>query len=67
MAQTRPLFVYFCSFNMTYSTNLTINDKNEDGVLGTRIRGRRLVGADKSTELWRHPIQAQLKQEPTIT
>ena len=26
-----------------------------DGVLGTRTRGGRMVGADESTELLRHP------------
>ena len=25
-------------------------------MLGTRTRGGRMVGADESTELWRHPI-----------
>ena len=45
-----------CSFfsHDKYSTN-SINDKNLDGVLGTRTRGGRMVGAYKSTELWRHP------------
>ena len=28
-----------------------------DGVLGTQTRGGRMEGADKSTELWRHPNQ----------
>ena len=56
MGQTRPLFGLFRSFShYKYSTNLTINDKSIDGVLGTRTRGSRMVGADKSTELWRHP------------
>ena len=27
-----------------------------DGVLGTRTQGGRMVGADESTELWRHPV-----------
>ena len=31
-----------------YSTNLTINDKSIDGVLGTRTQGGRMVGADES-------------------
>ena len=26
-----------------------------DGVLGIRTRGRRIVGADETTELWRPP------------
>ena len=38
-----------------YSTN-TINDKSVDGVLGTRTQCSRMVGADESTELWRHPF-----------
>ena len=43
--------------NINYSTNLTINDKSIDGVLGTRTRGGRMEGADESTELWaEHPI-----------
>ena len=48
------LFISFFSHDK-YSTNLTINDKSIDGVLGTRTRGGRMVGADESTELWRHP------------
>ena len=48
-----PLFVYFHSFHMTNSN--TINEKSIDGVLGTRTQGGMMVGADKSTELWRHP------------
>ena len=57
MGLIQSLFVYFPSFSHdTYSTNLTINDKSVDGVLGTRTRGSRMVGADKSTELCRrHP------------
>ena len=55
MGQARPLFVYFSFFsNDKYSTN-TINEKSIDGVLGIRTRGGRMVGADESTELWRHP------------
>ena len=38
-----------------YSTN-TINDKSIDGVLGTRTRDSMMVGADESTELWRHAL-----------
>ena len=30
--------------------------KSIDGVLGTRTQGSKMEGADKSTELWRHPI-----------
>ena len=43
-------FVLFSHCNDEYSTNLTINDENIDGVLGTQTRGGRKEGADKSTE-----------------
>ena len=49
------LFILFFSHDK-YSTNLTINDKSIDGMLGTQTRGGRMVGEDESTELWRHPI-----------
>ena len=52
MGQFRPLFVYFCSFLVTLSIQI---EKRIDGVLGIRTRGRRMVGADKSTELWQPP------------
>ena len=49
----------FCIFSFfshdKYSRNLTINDKSIDGVLGIQTGGGSMVGADKSTELWRHP------------
>ena len=51
MGQTQPFLFIFVIF----STNLTINYKSVDGVLGTQAQGGRMVGADKSTELWRHP------------
>ena len=45
----------FCLFSFfshdKYSINFTIKDKSVDGVLGTRTRVGRMVGADKSTEL----------------
>ena len=53
MGQSRPLFVYFCHFLDTIS--IIQIEKSVDGVLGTRTRGRRMVGADKTTELWRPP------------
>ena len=44
-------FCLFLFFSLDkYSAN-TINDKSIDGVLGTRTRGGRIVGADESTEL----------------
>ena len=52
MGQSRPLFVYF---RVTISIQI---EKTVDGVLGIRTRGRRMVGAVKTTELWRpHKIQ----------
>ena len=54
MGQSRPLFVfYFRSFLVTISIQI---EKSKDGVLGIRTRGRRMVGADKTTELWRPPF-----------
>ena len=44
----------FCLFLYFHMTNLTVNNRRIDGVLGTRTRGGRMVGADKSTELLRH-------------
>ena len=62
IGQTQPLFNYFHSFHK-YSTNLTINYKSIDGVLGTWTRGSRMVGADKSTELCRRHCTSWLLQE----
>ena len=53
------LFISFFSHDK-YSSNLTINDKSIDGVLGTRTRGSNMVGADESTELWRHKAECYL-------
>ena len=47
MGQSRPLFVYFRSF-LTISIQI---EKSVDGVLGIRTQGRRMVGADETTEL----------------
>ena len=43
----------FRSFLITISIQI---EKSVDGVLGIRTRGRRMVGADETTELWRPPI-----------
>ena len=56
MGQTRSLFVHFCPFLNTMTNivqNYTI--KCVDGVLGIQTLDRSTVGADESTELWRHP------------
>ena len=42
------------TFLTSHDTNLTINDKSVDGVLGSRTLGGRMEGADESTEVWRH-------------
>ena len=52
MGQSRPLFVYFCYFLDTIS--IIQIEKSIDGVLGIQTWGRRMVGADKTTELWSH-------------
>ena len=49
MGQTRPLFRPFLNTMTIVVENLTI--KCIDGVLGIRTRYRKMVGADKSTEL----------------
>ena len=53
MCRSRPLFVYFCYFLNTIS--IIQIEKSIDGVLGIWTPGRRMVGADKTTELWRPP------------
>ena len=55
MGQTRPLFCLFSFFSHDKYSKNTINDKSIDCVLGTRTQGGMMVGADKSTELWRQP------------
>ena len=55
-----PNPAYFCLFSFfshdKYSTNLAINEKSVDSVLGTQTQGGRMVCADESTELWWHPL-----------
>ena len=58
MGQSRPLFVYFRSFLNTISIQI---EKSVDGVLRIRTRGRRMVGADETTEQWRPPMMHFLK------
>ena len=55
MGQSRPLFVYFCSFLVIISIQI---EKSIDVVLGIRTRGHRMVGADETTELWRPPLDS---------
>ena len=54
MGQSRPLFVYFRYFLDTIS--IIQIEKSIDGVLEIRTQGRRMVGPDETTELWRPPI-----------
>ena len=58
MGHSRPLFVYFRSFLITTSIQI---EKSIDGVLGIQTQGRRMVGADETTELWRPEIFGQLR------
>ena len=46
-------FVYFHYFLDTIS--IIQIEKSIDGVLGIRTQGRRMVGADETTELWQPP------------
>ena len=50
IGQSRPFFVYFRSFLVTISIKI---EKSLDGVHGIQNWGRRMVGADETTELWR--------------
>ena len=52
MGQSRPLFIYFRIFLVTISKQF---EKSKVGVLGIRM-----VGADKTTELWRPPLDGDL-------
>ena len=49
MGQYRPLFVYFSYFLITIS--IIQIEKSIDVVLGIQTQGRRMVGADKTSEL----------------
>ena len=53
MGQSRPLFVYFRPFLITIS--IIQIEKSIDNVLRIWTCSRRMVGADKTTELWRPP------------
>ena len=53
LGQSRPLFGYFRYFLDRIS--IIQIKKSIDGVLGIRTLGRRMVGADETTELWRPP------------
>ena len=58
MGQSRPLFVYFLPFLITIS--IIQIEKGLVGVLGIRTRGRRMIGADETMQLWRPPIHVYL-------
>ena len=63
MGQTRLFLFIFILFSYgidKYSTNLAINDKSIDDVLGTRTRGSRMVGSDESMELLRQCLIQRL-------
>ena len=55
MGQSRPLFVYFRSFLIPITISIIQIEKSIDGVHGIQTRGRRIVGKEETTELWRHP------------
>ena len=64
----------FCLFSVSsrnkYSTNLTINDKSIDGVLGTQTWGGRMVGAYEMVDFAAAPhdmlIQSLLNHRDAI-
>ena len=64
MGQFRPLFVCFRSFIITISIQYI--EKNVDGVLEIRTRGRWMVGTDETTELWHDLIFSIRFLEPML-
>ena len=50
-----PIPASFCLFSSFSHYNFKLKE-SVDGVLGIRTRGRRMVGADETTELWRPPL-----------
>ena len=61
MVQTRPLFrFYFHPFLISIIISTIQIEKSIDCVLGVHTWGRRMVGSDKTTELWRLPTFEQL-------
>ena len=58
------LFSSFSQYNDKYSP--IIDYKNIDGVLGIWTRDRRMVGEDKSTELWRPPTELKLTENKVL-
>ena len=59
IGQSRPLFVYFRPFLSPISITIYIStlqiEKSMHGVVRFWTGGRKMVGADKTTELWRPP------------
>ena len=64
--------VYFRPFLITISViQINLLEKSIDGVLGIQTRGRRMIGANENTELWRPPsrfslYKAKYLQLPTL-
>ena len=51
-----PISASFCFYFRSFLATISIQtEKSIDGVLGIRTWGRRMVGADETTELWRPP------------
>ena len=49
-----PIPASFCFYFRSFLVTISIQtEKSIDGVLGIQTRGRRMVGADETTELWR--------------
>ena len=51
-----PISASFCFYFHSFLVTISIQiEKSVDGVLGIRTWGRRMVSANKTTELWRPP------------
>ena len=62
-----PIPASFCLFLFFSCYNFNRNWKSVNGVLGIQTRGHRMVGADKTTELWRPPLRILLVPFSSVT
>ena len=59
-----PIPASFCFIFVLFSLQFQYKlKKSIDGVLGIRTQGRRMVGSDKTTELWRPPLDLDVSAQ----
>ena len=59
---TNPGLILFIFVFFLDAISIIQIEKSVDVVLGIRTRGSRMVGADKTTELWRPPNEVYVKR-----